>query len=92
MLASYLRGQAYLQLGQGEEAAAEFQRLADHPGIVANSPLGPLARVGLGRAYALLGDTAKARAAYQDFLAIWKDADSEIPILQAVKAESARLR
>jgi len=91
MLASYLRGQAYLQLRLGKKAAAEFQRLVDHPGIVVNSPLGPLARVGLGRAYVLSGDTAKARAAYQDFFTIWNDADPEIPILQGAKAEYARL-
>ena len=89
---AYLRGQAYLQLRQGKEAAAEFQRLVDHPGIVVNSPFGPLARVGLGRAYVLQGDTAKARAAYQDFLMLWKDADLDIPILVQTKAEYAALK
>jgi eukaryotic-like serine/threonine-protein kinase len=92
MMPAYLRGQAYLQLRQGKEAAAEFQRLMDHPGIVVNNPYGPLARVGLGRAYVLQGDTAKARAAYQDFLTLWKDADPDIPILIAAKAEYAKLQ
>jgi DNA-binding winged helix-turn-helix (wHTH) protein/tetratricopeptide (TPR) repeat protein len=92
LMPAYLRGQAYLQLRQGKEAAAEFQRLVDHPGIVVNSPFGPLARVGLGRAYVLQGDTAKARAAYQDFLMLWKDADLDIPILVQTKAEYAALK
>ena len=91
LVPAYLRGQGYLQLGQGKEAAAEFQRLIDHPGIVVNSPFGALARVGLARAYMLRGDTAKARAAYQDFLTLWKDADADIPILQQAKAEYAKL-
>jgi predicted Zn-dependent protease len=88
----YLRGQAYLQAHQGKEAAAEFQRMIDHRGIVLNFPLGALAHVGLGRAYALQGDTAKARAAYQEFLTLWKDADPDIPILQQAKAEYAKLK
>ncbi len=92
LMPAYLRGQAYLQLRQGKEAAAEFQRLLDHPGIVVNAPFGPLSRVGLARAYVLQGDTAKARAAYQDFLTLWKDADPEIPILQQAKSEYARLQ
>jgi tetratricopeptide (TPR) repeat protein len=92
MMPAYLRGQAYLQLRQGKEAASEFQRLIDHPGIVVNSPFGPLARVGLARAYVLQGDTAKAREAYQDFLTLWKDADPDIPILIAAKAEYAKLQ
>jgi eukaryotic-like serine/threonine-protein kinase len=92
MMPAYLRGQAYLQLHQGKDAAAEFQRLMDHPGIVVNSLFGPLARVGLARAYVLQGDTAKARAAYQDFLTLWKDADPDIPILIAAKAEYAKLQ
>jgi len=88
----YLRGQAYLQAHQGKEAAAEFQRIIDHRGIVLNFPLGALAHVGLGHAYALQGDTAKARIAYQDFLALWKDADPDIPILKEAKAEYAKLQ
>jgi hypothetical protein len=77
---------------QGREAAAEFQKLIDHRGIVVNSPLGALARLQIGRAYATQGDTAKARAAYQDFLALWKDADPDIPILKQAKAEYAKLQ
>lgn len=91
MLPPYLRGQAYLQLHQGKEAATEFQRLTDHPGIVVNSPFGAVARVGLARAYVLQGDTAKARDAYQDFLTLWKDADPDIPILMEAKSEYAKL-
>jgi len=92
MMPAYLRGQAYLQLRQGKEAAAEFQRVVDHPGIVVNAPFGPLARVGLARAYVLQGETAKARAAYQDFFSLWKDADPDIPIFIQAKAEYARLQ
>ena len=92
LYAAYLRGQAYLRLRRGNEAAAEFQKLLDHRGLVGNSSFGALARVGLGRAYALQGDIAKARAAYQDFFALWKDADPDIPILLAAKAEHAKLR
>jgi len=88
----YLRGQAYLLAHQGKEAAAEFQRMIDHRGIVLNFPLGALAHLGLARAFALQGDTAKARTAYQDFLAVWKDADPDIPILKQAKAEYAKLQ
>jgi serine/threonine protein kinase len=88
----YLRGYALLAAGQAKEAAAEFQRILDRPGIVLNSPLGPLAHLGLGRALAAGGERAKARAAYQDFLAIWKDADPDIPILKQAKAEYAKLQ
>ncbi len=88
----YLRGQAYLLARQGNEAAAEFQKIVDHRGIVLNFPTGALARLGLARAYAAQGDTTKARAAYQDFLILWKDADPDIPILQQAKAEYARLQ
>jgi DNA-binding winged helix-turn-helix (wHTH) protein/tetratricopeptide (TPR) repeat protein len=92
LMPAYLRGQAYLQLRQGKEAGAEFQRLIDHPGIVVNNAFGPLSRIGLARAYVLQGDTAKARAAYQDFLTLWRDADSDIPILKEAKAEYAKLQ
>jgi tetratricopeptide (TPR) repeat protein len=88
----YIRGQAFLGTHQGKEAAAEFQKFLDHRSIVLNSPLGALAHLGLGRAYVLSGDTAKARAAYQDFLALWKDADPDIPILRQAKAEYANLQ
>lgn len=92
LMPAYLRGMAYLQLRRSKEAAAEFQRLVDHPGIVVNSPFGALALVGLGRAYVLQGDTMRARAAYEDFFRIWKDADPDIPIFQQAKAEYAKFR
>jgi eukaryotic-like serine/threonine-protein kinase len=79
-------------LHRGKEAASEFQRLLDHRNMLGNSPLFPLAQLQLGRAYAMQGDTAKARAAYQDFLTLWKDADPDIPIFIAAKAEYARLQ
>ena len=88
----YLRGEAYLMLHDGNRAAAEFQKFIDHRGLVVNFPWGALARLGLARAYAMQGDTAKARAAYQDFLTLWKDADPDIPILKEAKAEYAKLK
>ena len=88
----YVRGQAYLAAQQGHQAAAEFQKILDHRGIVLNEPIGALAHLQLGRAYALQGDTAKARGAYQDFLSLWKDADPDIPILKQAKAEYAKLQ
>ncbi|MGA7622634.1 MAG: hypothetical protein WCA91_03565, partial [Candidatus Acidiferrales bacterium] len=88
----YLRGEAYVAAQQGSAAAAEFQKILNHPGVVGNEPIGALAHLGLARAYALSGDTAKAQAAYQDFFALWKDADPDIPILIAAKAEYAKLQ
>jgi serine/threonine protein kinase/predicted Zn-dependent protease len=88
----YLRGQAYLLARQGKEAAAEFQKMVDHRGIVLNFPLGALARLGLARSYALQGDSAKTRTAYLEFLNFWKDADPDIPILKQAKAEYAKLQ
>ena len=87
----YVRGQAYLAAHQGAEAAKEFQKIADHPGITLGDVLGALARLGLARGYAISGDSAKARAAYQDFLTLWKDADPDVPILKQAKAEYAKL-
>jgi len=89
---AYLRGQAYLLAHNGPAAAAEFQKLVDHRGIVVNLVTGALAHLQIGRAYATAGDTAKAKAAYQDFLNMWKDADPDIPILQQAKAEYAKLQ
>ena len=83
----YVRGGAYLMLHDGNRAAAEFQKFIDHRGMVRNSQIGILARLGLARAYAMLGDTTKACAAYQDFLTTWKDADPDLPILIQAKAE-----
>ena len=92
VLPPYLRGQAYLQAGKGQQAAAEFQKMINHPGMMLNSVLGPLAHLQLGRARAMMGDKAAARKSYQDFLTLWKDADPDIPIYQQAKAEYAKLR
>jgi serine/threonine protein kinase/Flp pilus assembly protein TadD len=89
---AYLRGIAYLKLKDGVKAAAEFQHILDHRGVGANDPEYPLSRLNLGRAYALQGDTAKARTAYQDFFAAWKDADADVPVLVAAKAEYEKLK
>ena len=89
---AYLRGQADLQAHRGQEAAAEFQKIIDHRSIVASGVIGALAHLGLARAYVLQADAAKARAAYQDFFALWKDADPDIPILKQAKAEYANLQ
>jgi tetratricopeptide (TPR) repeat protein/predicted Ser/Thr protein kinase len=89
---AYTRGQAYLLANNGVAAAAEFQKLLDHRGIVGNFVTGSLAHLQIGRAYAMAGDTAKAKAAYQDFLTLWKDADADIPILKEAKAEYAKLQ
>jgi tetratricopeptide (TPR) repeat protein/predicted Ser/Thr protein kinase len=88
----FVRGEAYLAAHQGSEAAAEFQKIINHRGIVLNSPIGALAHLQIARAYAMQGDTAKAKAAYQDFLTLWKDADPDIPILTQAKAEYAKLQ
>jgi tetratricopeptide (TPR) repeat protein len=88
----YVRGEAYLAAREGTEAATEFQKILDHPGIVVNLPIAPLAHLGLARAYALQGDPDKAKTAYQDFLTLWKDADPDIPVLKQAKAESAKLQ
>jgi hypothetical protein len=79
-------------LHDGNRAAAEFQKFIDHRGLVGNFPWSALARLGLARAYAMRGDTAKARAAYKDFLTLWKDADADIPILKQTKAEYTKLQ
>ena len=87
-----VRAEAYLAARDGSRAAAEFQKILDHRGIVVNEPIGALAHLGLARAHIVQGDTAKARAAYQDFLTLWKDADTDIPVLVAAKAEYAKLK
>jgi uncharacterized protein YfaS (alpha-2-macroglobulin family) len=89
---AYVRGQAYLLARNGTAAAAEFQKLLDHRGIVVNFVTGALAHLQIARAYAMAGDTAKAKSAYQDFLTLWKDADPDIPILKEAKAEYAKLQ
>jgi eukaryotic-like serine/threonine-protein kinase len=88
----YIRGQAQLAARNGAAAATEFQKFLDHRGITLNFPLGALAHLGLARAYAMQGDSPKARAAYNDFFTLWKDADPDIPILQQAKSESANLK
>jgi eukaryotic-like serine/threonine-protein kinase len=87
---AYLRGEAYLALHRWREAEMEFQKILDHPGIVIADPIGALVHLQLGRAYMMSGDNGKGRAAYQKFLALWRDADSDIPILKQAKAEYAR--
>jgi eukaryotic-like serine/threonine-protein kinase len=88
----YLRGEALVKVKQGDKAAAEYQKILDHRGIDPTSPLYSLARLGLGRAYAVQGDLAKAKTAYQDFFAVWKDADPDLPTLTRAKAEYAKLQ
>jgi serine/threonine protein kinase/tetratricopeptide (TPR) repeat protein len=88
----YVRGQAYLAAHEGSAAVTEFEKILGHPGVVLNEPISALAHLQIGRAYVLSGDTAKAKTAYQDFLALWKDADPEIPILKQAKSEYAKLQ
>lgn len=88
----YLRGQAYIDLHDGAKALAEYQRIADHRGLAPTSPLYALARLETARAYSLQGDSNKARTAYQDFFAVWKDADPDVPILKQAKAEYEKLK
>jgi tetratricopeptide (TPR) repeat protein len=88
---AYVRGQAYLAMGRGQEAAAEFQRILNHRGVVFADPIGTLVHLQLGRAYIASGDTIKAKRAYQDFLTLWKDADPDIPVLRKAAAEYAKL-
>ena len=92
MVPVYVAGEAYLAAHQGSEAAAEFQMIIDHPGLTGYATVGALAHLGLGRAYVLAGDNSKAKTAYEDFLALWKDADPGVPILQQAKAEYAKLQ
>ena len=87
---AYVRGQAYLLAHEGTAAAVQFQKLLDHPGIVLNFVTGSLAHLQIGRAYAMAGDTTKAKGAYHDFFTLWKDADLDIPILKQAKAENAK--
>jgi tetratricopeptide (TPR) repeat protein len=88
----YVRGEAYLAAHQGADAATEFQKILDHRGIMVSDPIAALAHLQIGRAYAMQGGTAKAKAAYQDFLTLWKDADPDVPILKQAKAEYAKLQ
>jgi len=90
--AAYLRGIALLKLRKGQQAAIEFQRIIDSPGLVALSIKGALAHVQLARAQVMMGDKEAARKSYQDFLVLWKDADPDIPIYKEAKAEHAKLQ
>jgi ATP/maltotriose-dependent transcriptional regulator MalT len=87
----YVRGQAFLSAHQGVQAAAEFRKILDWPGVVVNEPIGALAHLGLARSYALAGATDKSRASYDDFFRLWKDADPDIPVLKEAKEEYANL-
>jgi eukaryotic-like serine/threonine-protein kinase len=89
---AYFRGLVFLSANNGSQAEADFQKVLEHRGMVWNSPTGALAHLQIGRAYAMEGETGKARAAYEEFLTLWKDADGEIPILKQAKAEYAELR
>jgi serine/threonine protein kinase/Flp pilus assembly protein TadD len=89
---AYLRGEAFVAAHQSSSAAAEFQKIVDHPGVAQNEPIAALAHLGLARSYALFGDPAKAKTEYQNFLALWKNADPDIPILRQAKAEYAKLQ
>jgi tetratricopeptide (TPR) repeat protein len=88
---AYIRGLAYLQMGDGQQAAAEFQKLLDHPGLVGRDVHGALSHLQLARAQKMMGDEGAARKSYEDFLTLWKDADPDIPIYQQAKAEYAKL-
>jgi DNA-binding winged helix-turn-helix (wHTH) protein/tetratricopeptide (TPR) repeat protein len=92
LLAAYLRGQAYLALHRGPEAAVEFQKLIDHRGLVGNRVYASLARLGAARSFWMESDTVKARAAYNDFFKLWRNADPDIPVLIAARAEYAKLK
>jgi tetratricopeptide (TPR) repeat protein len=89
---THIRGEIYLRQKAGHEAAAAFQKILDHRGIEPSSPLYPLAHLGLARASVLSGDTNRARKEYQDFLALWKDADADLPVMQQAKDEYAKLK
>jgi tetratricopeptide (TPR) repeat protein len=86
----YVRGLAYSRMGRPREAAVEFQKILDHPSIMLNDPIGPMARLQLARALAAAGDHAKSAATYKDLLTLWRDADPNLPVVQQARAESAR--
>jgi tetratricopeptide (TPR) repeat protein len=92
LIPAYIRGMAYLQAGNGRQAAGEFQKLLDHPGILESDIKGALAHLQLGRAQVMMGDNTAARKSYQDFLTLWKDADPDIPIYKQAKAEYTKLK
>jgi hypothetical protein len=88
----YVRGVAYLALNRGADAAAEFEKILNHRGLVCSDPVGAVARLQLARASALSGEKTKAKAAYEDFLVLWKDADTDIPVLKQAQTEYAKLQ
>lgn len=92
LLPAYIRGQAYLLAHNGGAAVAEFQQLLEHPGLMHNCLQGALVHLQVGRDYAMHGDIGKARAEYEDFLTVWKEADAELPILKQAKLEYTRLQ
>jgi len=92
LVSAFVRGNSYLAANSPAEAGAEFQRVLDHRPVVLSAPWGALAHLGLARAYATQGDTAKAHAAYQDFFTLWKEADPDVPILIQAKSEYAKLQ
>jgi tetratricopeptide (TPR) repeat protein len=92
LYSAYVRGEAYLAAHKGPEAVTEFQKILTHRGLVFGDPVGALARLQLGRAYALSGDRAQAKSAYQDFFSLWQDADRDIPILKQAQSEYAKLQ
>jgi hypothetical protein len=87
----YIRGLAYLQMGEGRLAAAEFQKLLDHPGIIGRYVIGALSHLQIARAQKIAGNETAARKSYEDFLTLWKDADPDLPVYQQAKAEYAKL-
>jgi Tfp pilus assembly protein PilF len=88
----YIRGLAYLSKGRGQEAAAEFQKILDHRGLLLNFPLAALAHLQLAKAWTTVGDQGAARKAYEDFFGVWKGADGDIPVLKEAKTAHAKLR
>jgi len=92
LYAAYVRGRAHLVSRQGREAGVEFEKIVDHPGIVLNFPTAALAHLGLARAHTLTGEIVRARTQYEEFFALWKDGDSEIPVLRQAKREYAKLQ
>jgi eukaryotic-like serine/threonine-protein kinase len=88
----YARGEAFLAEGRGPEAVAEFQQILDHRGVVGSDPVGVLDRLELGRAYRLSGNSAKAKASYEDFFTLWKDADPNVPVLMEARSEYTTIR
>jgi eukaryotic-like serine/threonine-protein kinase len=87
-----LRAEAYLAAKEGAAAQAEFQKILDHYGVIGNQPIGALAHLGLARSYTLQGNVLKARAAYSDFLSLWKNADPDLTLLKEMKVEFAQLQ